>query len=228
MRPLEHGADIVVQSLSKAMGGSGMTIAGAVIARHDIPSHIGPDDLRANFAQHVKLLPLRDLGPGLSPFSALMVMNDLRTLRGRVDHWSGNAMTVARWLEADSRVTEVRYPGLPSFPGHLESARYMTLVDGDSTGTVAPRFGHLMSFRVAGGPAATRAAFDRLQLIWRATDLGRVKSIATIPAISTHQQQGETGRELADIPEDLVRLSIGGEHPDDLVADLDRALGATG
>ena len=90
LRPLQHGADIVVQSLSKTMGSSGMAIAGAVIARHNIPSRVGPDDLRANFALYVKLLPLRDHGPGLSPFSALMIMNDLRTLRGKIDHMSRN------------------------------------------------------------------------------------------------------------------------------------------
>ena len=83
MRPLQHGADIVVQSLSKTMCSSGMAIAGAVIARHDIPSRVGPDELRANFALYVKLLPLRDHGPGLSPFSSLMILNDLRTLRAR-------------------------------------------------------------------------------------------------------------------------------------------------
>ncbi len=225
MRPLEHGADIVVHSLSKAIGGSGLAIAGAVVARHGITSRVGPDELRENFALHVKLGPLRDMGPGLTPFSGLMVMNDLRTMRSRVDHWSRNAMAVAAWLEADPRVLEVRYPGLASFPGHDLAARYMTLVDGDADGAPAPRFGHLMSFRVAGGARATRAAFDRLRLVWRATDLGRVKTIATIPAISTHQQQGEEGRELADIPADLVRLSVGGEHPDDVIADLDQALG---
>ena len=81
-----------------------------------------------------------------------------------------------------------------------------------------------MGFTVRGGAAAARATFDRLQLIWRATDLGRIKSIATIPAISTHQQQGESGRELAEVPDNLIRMSVGGEHPDDIIADLDRAL----
>ena len=225
MRPLEHGADVVVHSLSKAIGGSGMAIAGAVVARHGITSNVGSDDLRDDFALHVKLQPMRDMGPGLSPFNGLLVLSDLRTLRTRMDQWSRNAMAVARWLEGDPRVLEVRYPGLESFPGHDLSRRYLTLVDGDGDGSPAPRFGHLLSFRVAGGHEATRAAFDRLRLIWRATDLGRVKSIATIPAISTHQQQGEAGRELADIPADLVRLSVGGEHPDDVIADLDQALG---
>ena len=90
------------------------------------------------------------------------------------------------------------------------------------------RYGHLMSFRVKGGAAAARRVFDALQRIWRATDLGRVKSVATIPAISTHQQQGEEGRALADIPPNLIRLCVGGEHPDDIIADLTQALAGRG
>jgi cystathionine beta-lyase/cystathionine gamma-synthase len=86
------------------------------------------------------------------------------------------------------------------------------------------RFGHLMSFRVRGTAQDTRNVFDGFQRIWRATDLGRIKSIATIPSISTHQQQGEEGRKLADIPANLIRLCIGAEHPDDIIEDLDLAL----
>jgi cystathionine beta-lyase/cystathionine gamma-synthase len=81
-----------------------------------------------------------------------------------------------------------------------------------------------MSFRVKGGAQATRDVFDAFQRIWRATDLGRIKSVATIPAISTHSQQGEEGRQLADIPPNLIRLCVGGEHPEDIIADLDRSL----
>ncbi|PLX21187.1 MAG: hypothetical protein C0597_03655 [Marinilabiliales bacterium] len=81
-----------------------------------------------------------------------------------------------------------------------------------------------MSFRVKGGSQAARDVFDGLQRIWRATDLGRIKSVATIPAISTHQQQGEEGRKLADIPGNLIRLNVGAEHPDDIIADLEQAL----
>jgi cystathionine beta-lyase/cystathionine gamma-synthase len=88
----------------------------------------------------------------------------------------------------------------------------------------SPAFGHLMSFNVAGGAAETRRFFDGLQRTWRATDLGRIKTVATIPAISTHQQQGEEGRELAGIPSNMVRLCVGAEHPDDTIADLDQAL----
>ena len=86
------------------------------------------------------------------------------------------------------------------------------------------RYGHLLSFEVRGGVAAARRAYDRLQLIWRAADLGRIKSLATIPAISTHQKQGESARALADVSPHMIRLSVGAEHPADLIADLEQAL----
>lgn len=225
MRPLADGADIVVHSVSKSMTASGFAIAGAVIARHDILCRVGPDDLRENFALHVKLLPFRDHGPGLSPFNALMTLNDLRTLRQRMDILSRNSLHVARYLEQHPQVEEVNYPGLSSSPGHQMARCYMWLADGaDDYGEPVNRFGHLLSFNVRGGATAARTVFDRLQLIWRATDLGRIKSVATIPAISTHQQQGEAGRDLADVPANLIRLNIGGEHPTDIIADLDQAL----
>jgi len=225
LRPLQHGADIVVQSLSKTIGSSGMAIAGALIARHDLPSRVGPPDLRANFALHVKLLPQRDHGPGLSPFSSLMIVNDLRTLRSKTAHMSRNAEKVAAWLHAHPAVDAVNYPGLPDFAGHAVAQKYLWLVDGsDEDGSPINRYGHLLSFTVKGGHPAARRAFDRLRMIWRATDLGRIKSVATIPAISTHQQQGEEGRSLAQLPANLIRLNVGAEHPDDILADLDQAL----
>jgi len=101
----------------------------------------------------------------------------------------------------------------------------MKLVDsGDGPGNEVNRYGHLMSFRVDGPPANARKVFDALRIIFRATDLGRVKSIATIPAISTHSQQGEEARRMADIPPQLIRLCVGGENPDDIIADIDQAL----
>ncbi len=225
MRPIEHGADIVVQSLSKTMCSSGMAIAGAVIARHAIPSRVGPVELRANFALYVKLLPLRDHGPGLSPFSSLMILNDLRTLRGKIDRMSRNSEQVAAWLSDHPAVEAVNYPGLTSFEGHDVAQQYMWLADGeDDYGAPINRYGHLMSFTVKDGVPATRRVFDRLQMIWRATDLGRIKSVATIPAISTHQQQGEAGRSLAQVPGNLIRLNVGAEHPADIIADLEQAL----
>ncbi len=225
MRPLLHGADIVVHSVSKSMASSGLAIAGAVIARHDLPSPVGPREMRDNFALYVKLLPFRDHGPALSPFNALMAINDLRTLRSRMDTLSRNSLHVARFLAQHPAVESVSYPGLTHDPGHAVASDYMWLVDGeDDYGHAVNRYGHLLAFTVQGGPAAARRVFDGLQMVWRATDLGRIKSVATIPAISTHQQQGEAGRSLADVPGNLIRLSVGAEHPGDIIADLDQAL----
>ncbi|MHB8892833.1 MAG: aminotransferase class I/II-fold pyridoxal phosphate-dependent enzyme [Candidatus Limnocylindrales bacterium] len=223
-RPLALGADVVIHSLSKAIGSSGLAIAGAVIASRDIPVRVGSDELRADFAMQVKLLPSRDLGPALSPWSALALISDLRTLRTRMDAWSRGAMTVARFLEAHPAVASVGYPGLESHPGHAIAARDFSLADGDADGAPAVRYGTLMAFTLAGGLPAARRAYDRFELVFRATDLGRVKSVATIPSISTHQQQGEAGRAVADIAPGLIRLSVGGEHPDDVIADLAQAL----
>jgi cystathionine beta-lyase/cystathionine gamma-synthase len=103
----------------------------------------------------------------------------------------------------------------------------MKLVDsGDGRGGEVNRYGHLMSFRVDGPPANARKVFDGFKMIYRATDLGRIKSVATIPAISTHQQQGEEARKMADVPPQLIRLCVGAEHPDDVIADLDQSLKA--
>lgn len=224
LRPLAMGADVVVQSLSKSLGGSGLAIGGALIARKDIPSRVGPDGLREDFATHVKLLPFRDHGPAMSPFNALVTLADVRTVRSRVDRWSRGAMTVAGFLEQHPKVEAVSYPGLASFPGHEIARRDLWLADGDEDGQPVNRYGSLMSFDIRGGQAAARRVFDGLDLVWRATDLGRIKSVATIPAISTHQQQGEEGRKLACVPSHQVRLSIGGEDPQDVITDLDRAL----
>jgi O-acetylhomoserine/O-acetylserine sulfhydrylase-like pyridoxal-dependent enzyme len=226
-RPLTLGADIVVHSTTKSMTSSGFAIGGAIIARHGITTDTGPEAMRDNFAMYVKLLPFRDHGPGISPFNALMTINDLRTLRHRMDSMSSSTMQVAQYLEGHDLIDRVAYPGVESMPGHDIAARTMWLVDGvDDYGSEVNRYGHLMSFEVKGGAAAARKVFDGFEMIWRATDLGRIKSVATIPAISTHQQQGDDGRELASVPPNLIRLSVGGEHPDDIIADIDRALSA--
>ena len=227
MRPLTLGADIVIHSTTKSMTSSGLAVGGAVIARHGITTNVGPIEMAENFAMYVKLLPFRDHGPGISPFNALMTITDLRTLRHRMDSMSATSMRVARFLEDHRHVDRVAYPGLESMPGHDIAQRTMWLVDGeDESGTQANRYGHLLSFDVKGGAQAARKVFDRFTMIWRATDLGRVKSVATIPAISTHQQQGDEGRALASVPPNLIRLNVGGEHPEDIIADLDQALTA--
>lgn len=219
LRPLEHGADVVVHSLSKTAGAGGCTISGAIIARHDMISKHLPDEVRANYATWLKLWPFRDSGPCMAPHTAFILLNEIRTLRLKVEQMSRNTMAVAEYLARHPRVERVDYLGLDNHPLHSLASRYMRLVD-DGT----PAFGHLMALNIAGTAADTRTFFDGLQRVFRATDLGRIKSVATIPAISTHQQQGEEGRELAGIEPTMVRLCVGAEHADDVIADLDQAL----
>lgn len=219
MRPLEWGADVVVHSLTKTVGSGGFTIGGAIVARHNLTSRHLSDEVKANYATWLKLWPYRDSGPCMSAHSAFFLLSELRTLRMKVQAFSANTMKVARFLEGHPRVERVDYLGLPSHPLHGLASRYMRLADDG-----ASMFGHLMSFVVKGVAADARRVFDGFQRIYRATDLGRVKSVATIPAISTHQQQGEEGREMAGIPPTMIRLCVGGEHPDDVIADVSQAL----
>src|SRR5512137_202749 len=227
LRPIAHGADIVVHSLTKSITAGGFAIGGALISRKPITTKVKNDHplFKDSFAEYVKFLPYRDNGPASSPVNALFALNDLRTLRSKMDLVSANCQTVAEFLQKHSRVYQVDYLGLPSFNLHGVAQKYMKLVDSDDgAGHEVNRYGHLMSFRVDGPPANARKAFDAFKIIYRATDLGRIKSIATIPAISTHSQQGEEARKMADIPPQLIRLCVGGEDPDAIIADLDQAL----
>ncbi len=229
LRPICHGADIVVQSATKSLTTSGFGVCGAVIARKGLVTNIPNDALRDDFSLYIKYLPNRDYGPNLHPMQAVMTLNDMRTLRSKMDLMSRSTMKVAQFLARHPQVERVEYLGLPEHPLHALASRYMWLVDAEHDeqyGKPVNRYGHLMSFCVKGGPEKTRKVFDGLSRIWRATDLGRIKSVATIPAISTHQQQGEEGRRLAHIPANLIRLCVGAEHPDDIIADLDQALAA--
>ena len=229
MRPVACGADIVVHSLTKSMTAGGTAIGGALISRKPIVSKVRNDHplFLQSFAEYVKFLPYRDLGPAASPVNAMFALNDLRTLRSRMDLVSRNCQAVAEWLARHPRVYQVDYLALPSFKYHPLAKRYLALVDSDDgAGREVNRYGHLMSFRVDGPPANARKVFDKFRMIYRATDLGRIKSVATIPAISTHQQQGEEARRMADVPPQLIRLCVGGEDPADIIADLDQALAA--
>ena len=222
-RPIGHGADIVVHSASKVMGASGYAIAGLIVSRMNIPSKVGPEEMKANFAIWAKLWPFRDNGPNISPMSAILILNDLRSLRMRIEQMSRTAHTVADWLEQHPLVERVNYPGLKSYPEHELACRTMQLVDSGE-----PLFGFMLSVELkesaSGESANTRRFYDGLDMIWRATDLGRVKTVATWNAISTHQQQGEKGRMIASLNPNTIRISIGIEHPDDIIADLDQAL----
>lgn len=219
MRPLALGADIVVHSLTKAAGASGRSMGGAVIARHDLQVRAQPDEMTADFAGYLRRGPIRDMGSVMTPFNAWTLLADIRELRGRVDTMSANAFSVAQHLAEDDRVAEVFYPGLPTHRSHSIAKRDMWLVDSDVN-----RFGFLLCFRPTGGVPAARAAVDRFNLIWRANNLGQVKSTATIPATTTHKQVGDADPARGPVPPDMIRLSVGLEHLDDIIGDLNQAL----
>jgi O-acetylhomoserine/O-acetylserine sulfhydrylase-like pyridoxal-dependent enzyme len=227
LRPLEYGADIIVQSVTKSLFTSGFGIAGAIIAKKNITTNIDNDMMKADFCMYLKLLPNRDNGPNISPMNAIMALNDIRTIRMRMDQVSRTTMKIAEFLSSHKHIEGVDYLGLKNHPLHDLASQYMFLVDSEFDemyGKKVNRYGHLMSFRINGDAQATRNVFDAFERIYRATDLGRIKSVATIPAISTHQQQGEEGRKLAGIPANLIRLCVGAEHPDDIIADINQAL----
>jgi cystathionine beta-lyase/cystathionine gamma-synthase len=190
----------------------------------DLPSRVGCDEMRADFAAWAKLWPFRDNGPALNAMSAILTLNDIRSLRSRIAQMSRSAMKVARYLDRHPRIERVHYPGLETDPGHAIAGRYMRLVDSDES-----LYGYMLSAEIRElspqDSANTRRFYDALDMIWRATDLGRVKTVATLNAISTHQQQGEEGRRLASIRPSTCRISCGIEDPDDIIADLDQALG---
>ncbi|MBC8402734.1 MAG: aminotransferase class V-fold PLP-dependent enzyme, partial [Candidatus Marinimicrobia bacterium] len=222
-RPLAFGADVVVQSATKVMAASGTTIVGLLIARHNIISKVGSDEMKADFATWVKFWPFRDNGPGLHAMGAIMTLNDIRTLRPRIAQMSRTALTVSKFLEAHPKVDRVFYPGLTSYPAYDLAKKYMRLVDSDEN-----HYGYMLMVEIKEARddenTNTRKFYDGLDMIWRATDLGRVKTVACMNAISTHQQQGEEGRTLASIRPNTVRIAVGVEHPDDIITDLSHGL----
>lgn len=229
MRPTAYEADIVIHSLTKSITSGGLAMGGALISRKPIVTKIKNDNplFKQSFAEYIKFLPYRDNGPAAAPLNALFALNDLRTLRSKMDLVSTNSEKVAEYLSQHPKVYQVDYLGLESFPLHNLAKKYMKLVDSDDgKGKEINRYGHLLSFRVDGPPQNARKVFDNLKIIFRAGDLGRIKSIATIPAISTHLQQGEEARAKADVPPQMIRLCVGAEDPDDIIADLDQALGS--
>ncbi len=229
MRPIAYGADIVIHSLTKSITSGGLAIGGALISRKPIATKIKNENplFKQSFAEYVKFLPYRDNGPAAAPLNALFALNDLRTLRSKMDLVSANSEKVAEYLSHHPKVYQVDYLGLESFSLHNLAKKFMKLVDSDDgKGKEVNRYGHLLSFRVDGPPQNARKVFDNLKIIFRAGDLGRIKSIATIPAISTHLQQGEEARKKADVPPQMIRLCVGAENPDDIIADLDQALGS--
>ncbi len=233
-RPLAHGADVVLHSATKWIGGHGTAIGGVVVdggtfdwaASGRFPELVEPDpsyhgvSYTAAFGPQAYIVKLRvqllrDLGPALSPFNAFLFLQGLETLPLRIARHSENALAVARWLERDPRVAWVSYPGLESHPSHAQAERYL---DGG--------FGGIITFGVRGGTEAGRRLIDAVQLFSLLANVGDAKSLIIHPASTTHQQLSAEDQLASGVTPDLIRLSIGLEHVDDLVADLDRALRA--
>jgi cystathionine gamma-synthase len=196
-QPLAMGADIVLHSTTKYLGGHSDVVGGALVT--------------ADEALHERLRFLQNAaGPVPGPFDAWLVLRGLKTLGVRMDRHCENAMAIARFLAADDRVAEVMYPGLEDHPGHELAHRQMDA------------FGGMISFRPTGGQEAAHRLAESTELFFLAESLGGVESLIEVPAAMTHLSVVGTDLE---VPTDLVRLSVGIEHVDDLIEDLDRALG---
>ena len=233
-RPLTLGADIVVESLTKYIGGHGTSLGGAIIdggcfdwsadPRFAILNTPDPSYHGVNYREHfgaaayiarARVAPLRNMGAAISPFNAFLILQGLETLALRMERHSSNALQVARFLQNHPQVAWVKYPGLDDSP-------YKRLIMRDFHGQASG----LLSFGIRGGSAAGGRFIDALQLFTRLVNIGDAKSLATHPASTTHRQLGEHELAAAGVSADMVRLSIGIEHIDDLLADLQQALAA--
>ncbi len=235
-RPFEHGADVVVHSLTKYIGGHGTSIGGIVVdsgkfpwADHKDrfpllntpdPSYHGVTYTEAfgpaAFIGRCRVVPLRNTGAALSPFNAFMILQGLETLALRMERHCENALKVAAYLQSHPQVAWVKYAGLPDHPEHELALRY-------TKGTPAS----ILSFGIKGGFDAGARFIDALDLVVRLVNIGDAKSLACHPASTTHRQLSDEELEKAGVPRDMVRLSIGIEHIDDILADLEQALAAS-
>ncbi len=235
LRPLDFGADIVVHSLTKYLGGHGNSVGGAIVdsgrfpwtehaqrfARLNTPDPsyhgvvyteaLGP----AAYIGRARVVPLRNTGAALSPLNAFLILQGIETLALRMDRINDNTAAVAAYLSTHPAVTWVRYAGLPDHPDHALARRYLK---GRPSG--------VLSFGIQGGRAAGERFLDALGLFVRLVNIGDAKSLATHPASTTHRQLSPAELAQAGVSEDMVRLSVGIEHIDDLVADLAQALKA--
>ena len=233
-RPIEHGADIVIHSATKWIGGHGTAIGGVVVdggifdwaGSGRFPDFVEPDPSyhgvryvdafgRLAFIVKLRVQLLRDLGPALSPFNAFLFLQGLETLPLRIARHSENALAIARWLETRPEVSWVSYPGLPSHPSHELANRYLS-----------GGFGGIVTFGVRGGAEAGRRLIDAVTLFSLLANVGDAKSLIIHPASTTHQQLSAEDQLASGVTPDLVRLSVGLEHVDDLIADLEGALRA--
>lgn len=235
-RPFEHGADIVVHSLTKYIGGHGTSIGGIVVdsgkfpwadnkARFPLlntpdPSYHGVTYTEAfgpaAFIGRCRVVPLRNTGAALSPFNAFLILQGLETLALRMERHCENALKVATYLQNHPQVAWVKYAGLPDHPEHALAQRY-----------TGGKPASILSFGIKGGFDAGARFIDALDLVVRLVNIGDAKSLACHPASTTHRQLSDEELEKAGVPRDMVRLSIGIEHIDDIIADLEQALAAS-
>ena len=235
-RPFEHGADIIVHALTKYMGGHGTTSGGVLVdwgkfpwAEHkarfrrlnepDVSYHgvVYTEALgEAAYIARARVVPLRNMGAAISPFNSFLVLQGIETLPVRMDRHCDNALAVARYLQNHDRVDWVRYAGLDDHPDKPLVDKYM---GGRASG--------ILSFGIKGGKEAGARFIDALQLAVRLVNIGDAKTLACHPASTTHRQLAPEELQRAGVSEDMVRLSIGIEHVDDIIADLDQALAAS-
>ncbi len=235
-RPFEHGADIIVHSLTKYLGGHGTSIGGVIVdsgkfpwAQHkdrfrrlnepDVSYHgvvyteaLGP----AAYIGRARVVPLRNMGSALSPFNAFLILQGIETVGLRMDRISENALRVARYLSGHAKVSWVNYAGLETHPDHELARKYLS---GKASG--------ILTFGVKSGRTGGEKFQDALKLVTRLVNIGDAKSLACHPASTTHRQLSPAELEKAGVTEDTVRLSIGIEHIDDILADLEQALAQT-
>lgn len=233
-RPIEHGADIVIHSATKWIGGHGTAIGGVVVDSGKFdwsgprfkadfvdpdPSYHGISYVNAfgpmAFILKLRVQGLRDLGPALSPFNAFLFLQGLETLPLRIKRHSENALAAAQWLEKQPSVTWVSYPGLASHPSHGLAKRYLT-----------GGFGGVVTFGVKGGVEAGRRLIDNVKIFSLLANVGDAKSLIIHPASTTHSQLEPKDQVATGVTPDLIRISVGLEHIDDLIADLGQAIAA--
>ena len=232
MRPLEHGADIVVHSLTKFMGGHGNSMGGVIVdggtfdwsASGKYPMLSGPrpeyggmvlHETFGNFAFAIacRVLGLRDFGPTISPFNAFQILTGIETLPLRMDRHCENALKVATWLTKQDKVAWVSYPGLADDPNHGLQKKY------------SPKgAGAVFTFGLKDGYEAGIRFVEGLDMLSHLANIGDTRSLVIHPASTTHRQLSEEQRAAAGAGNDVIRLSIGIESADDIIADIERAL----
>jgi len=232
-RPIEHGADIVVHSATKFLGGHGTSIGGIIVdsgkfawsdkfpaITEPSPGYHGMKfgEVFGNLAFIIKarVEGLRDFGPCMSPFNSFLFLQGVETLNLRMERHSGNALALAEWLTRSRAVTWVKYPGLTSSPYYSLAQKYL------------PKgCGSIVTFGIKGGAEAGRKLIDSVQLFSHLANLGDAKSLIIHPATTTHQQLNDEQQLDAGVSKDLVRISAGIEDVDDLIWDLDQAIAAS-